>query len=196
MASPCAFITGAPLCARAPAPRAATPRPRVFACADPGASRAARLFEKARDIAHSAGLSSDKVRELAKRAMGHKGDALDKVDALLGKAGLSASTAGMVHGLLEKVDLEALVVSGDDMRVKVVDVERAIMAAAEKMPSAAAELGEGGYEGVKDRLIKALDKDGDGHVSKEELMMSSQAVKDVFKSLTAVEESGAAAAEG
>jgi hypothetical protein len=134
------------------------------------------------------GISSAKVRELAKRAMGHSGEALEKVDKIMGAAGLSPDLVSTVHGLLQKVDLTALVVDGDTARASLVDVEKVVLGvvAGEKDV----------VKGVAKRFVASLDTDGDGHVSKTEIAAATVKFGSVAKALAAAQVAASKEAPG
>lgn len=139
-----------------------------------------------REKAHSYGISSERVRELARRAMGHQAEALDVVDKIMGRAGVSADVVARVHGVLEGVDLERLVVDGDTARAKVLDLEKVLIEACGEGKFKAEEaLGEGKEVGreVMRRFVETLDTDGDGHVSKEEIKAATVKFGSVVKAL-------------
>jgi hypothetical protein len=111
--------------------------------------------------------------------MGHRAEAIGAVERVMGNVGLSPEAVAAVHGLLERVDLEALVVDGDTARAKVVDVEAAVMRVVEEKGPV--------VKGVMERFVKALDADGDGSVSRDELFAARERFGSVSKALNAAE---------
>lgn len=124
------------------------------------------------------------MRHLAEKAMGHKAEALSAVEKVMGKAGLDPAQITSVTAILEKVDLTTLVVDGDSARATLLDVERVVKDAAR---GEAAEV-----QGALSNFVRALDRDGDGHVSKGEI---ARAVKEFGSVAKAIAAAGKQAAE-